>query len=383
MGRDLLRPQAGVQEETLDKDERFDVVLKRYDHLNDQLSKQEVIRDQSLYRRLARERSDLSEAVESINSYRDIERRVREDRDVVESGDDAELIELAEAELEELEERLEELDERIKMLLIPKDPDDSRNTLFEIRAGTGGNEASLFAADLARMYRLYAEGQDWKVDVMSSNPTEIGGYKEIIFLISGAGAYGKLKFESGVHRVQRVPVTESGGRIHTSAVSVAVLPEAEEVDVTIAPKDLRVDVFRSSGPGGQSVNTTDSAVRITHIPTGMVVTCQDEKSQHKNKAKALKVLRARLLEKAKSEQEEKIAAARKTMVGSGDRSAKIRTYNFPQGRVTDHRINLTLHRLDEILDGALEEIIEALSIAHREELLSEGIEYGKGDEKGA
>ena len=262
------------------------------------------------------------------------------------------------------------------MLLIPKNPDDSRNTVFEIRAGTGGNEASLFASDLARMYRLYAEGQNWKVDVLSSNPTEIGGYKEIIFLISGEGAYGKLKFERGVHRVQRVPVTESGGRIHTSAVSVAVLPEAEEVDVKIAPKDLRVDVFRSSGPGGQSVNTTDSAVRITHIPTGMVVTCQDEKSQHKNKAKALKVLMARLLEKARSEQEEKIAAARRTMVGSGDRSAKIRTYNFPQGRVTDHRISLTLHRLDETLNGDLEEIIDALSIAHREELLSEGIEYG-------
>ena len=375
-------PAAGTREETLDKNERFDAVLKRYDHLNDRLSRQEVIRDQSLYRRLARERSDLSDAVGAIGAYRDLERRVIEDREVVEAGEDAELVELAETELEELEERLEELDERIKLLLIPKDPDDSRNTIFEIRAGTGGNEASLFAADLARMYRLYAESQDWKVDLLSSNPTEIGGYKEIIFLISGAGAFGKLKFESGVHRVQRVPVTESGGRIHTSAVSVAVLPEAEEVDVTIATKDLRVDVFRSSGPGGQSVNTTDSAVRITHIPTGMVVTCQDEKSQHKNKAKALKVLRSRLLEKAKSEQEEKIAEARRTMVGSGDRSAKIRTYNFPQGRVTDHRINLTLHRLDEILDGGLDEVIEALSIAHREELLREGIEYGAEEGNG-
>jgi len=360
----------------VDRNERFDIVLKRYDHLADELSKQEVIRNQSLYRRLARERNDLSEAVRAITTYRELEGRAREDREIVESGGDAELVELAEAELEELDERLEELDERIKILLIPKDPDDSRNTVFEIRAGTGGSEASLFAADLARMYRLYAEGQNWKVDVLSNNPTEIGGYKEIIFLISGEGAYGKLKFERGVHRVQRVPVTESGGRIHTSAVSVAVLPEAEEVDVKIAPKDLRVDVFRSSGPGGQSVNTTDSAVRITHIPTGMVVTCQDEKSQHKNKAKALKVLMARLLEKARSEQEEKIAAARKTMVGSGDRSAKIRTYNFPQGRVTDHRINLTLHRLDETLNGDLEEIVEALAIAHREELLSEGIEHG-------
>ena len=360
----------------MDKNERFDIVLKRYDHLADELSKPEVIRNQSFYRRLARERNDLSEAVEAINSYRELERRAREDREIVESGDDAELVELAETELEEFEERLEEFDERIKVLLIPKDPDDSRNTVFEIRAGAGGSEASLFATDLARMYRLYAEGQNWKVDVLSSNTTEIGGYKEIIFLISGEGVYGKLKFERGVHRVQRVPITESGGRIHTSAVSVAVLPEAEEIDVTIASKDLRIDVFRSSGPGGQSVNTTDSAVRITHIPTGMVVTCQDEKSQHKNKAKALKVLRARLLEKAKSEQEEKIAAARKTMVGSGDRSAKIRTYNFPQGRVTDHRINLTLHRLDETLNGDLGEIVEALAISHREELLSAGIEYG-------
>ena len=365
-----------MREETVNKDERFDMVIERYDHLTDELSKPEVIKDQSLYRRLARERSDLTEAVEAINAYRDLEKRVREDREVLEAGSDEELVELAEAEIEELEERMDELDERIKLLLIPKDPDDSRNTVLEIRAGTGGNEASLFAADLARMYRLYAEGQSWKVDVLSSSPTEIGGYKEIIFLVSGAGAYGKLKFERGVHRVQRVPVTESGGRIHTSAVSVAVLPEAEEVDVKIAPKDLRVDVFRSSGPGGQSVNTTDSAVRITHIPTGMVVTCQDEKSQHKNKAKALKVLRARLLEKAKEEQEEEIAAARRTMVGSGDRSAKIRTYNFPQGRVTDHRINLTLHRLDETLNGDLDEIIEGLSIAHREELLSRGVEHG-------
>jgi peptide chain release factor 1 len=357
----------------LDRAERFEVILKRYDHLADELAKPQVIKNQTLYRKLARERNELSEAVEAIAMYRMLALRVEEDRRIVESGDDPELVELAETELKELQDQLEEIDERIKVLLIPRDPDDSRNTVFEIRAGTGGNEASLFAADLARMYRLYAEREHWKVEVLGSSPTEIGGFKEIIFLISGEGAYGKLKFERGVHRVQRVPITESGGRIHTSAVSVAVLPEAEEVEVTIAPKDIRVDVFRSSGPGGQSVNTTDSAVRITHIPSGMVVTCQDEKSQHKNKAKALKVLRARLLEKARDEQEERIAEARRTMVGSGDRSAKIRTYNFPQGRVTDHRINLTIHDLGEILDGNLDEFIEALSVAHREELLSKNI----------
>ncbi len=359
----------------MNRQDRYEAVLKRYDKLGEELVKPATIKNQRLYRKLAREHRDLGEAAEAIKEYRDLERRAEEDRDVMRSGDDQELVSLAESELEELDERMDELDERIKHLLIPSDPDDTRNTVFEIRAGTGGNEASLFAADLARMYRLYAENNKWKVEVLSSSPTEIGGYKEIILLVTGQDAFGRLKFERGVHRVQRVPVTESGGRIHTSAVSVAVLPEAEEVDVKIDPRDLRIDVYRSSGPGGQSVNTTDSAVRITHIPTGMVVTCQDEKSQHKNKAKALKVLRARLLEKARNEQEEKIAEARRTMVGSGDRSAKIRTYNFPQGRVTDHRIGLTLHTLDSVLDGDLDEIIEALSMAHREELLSKGIDF--------
>jgi peptide chain release factor 1 len=359
----------------LNREERYKAVLGRYEHLTAELEKPATIKNQRLYKKLARERNDLGEAVQAINEYRELERRAEEDREVVKSADDPELVSLAETEIEELDERMEELDESIKHLLVPSDPDDTRNTVFEIRAGTGGDEASLFAADLARMYRLYAEKHRWKIEVLSSSPTEIGGYKEVILLISGQDAYGRLKFERGVHRVQRVPVTESGGRIHTSAVSVAVLPEAEEVDVKIDPKDLRIDVFRSSGPGGQSVNTTDSAVRVTHIPTGLVVTCQDEKSQHKNKAKALKVLRARLLEQAREEQEEKIAEARRTMVGSGDRSAKIRTYNFPQGRVTDHRIGLTLHSLDEILDGNLEEIIEALSVAHREELLSKGIDF--------
>jgi peptide chain release factor 1 len=353
----------------LKRGNRYETVLKRYDRLTEELAKQEVIKNQPLYRKLARERSDLEEAATAIQQLKTLERRRDEDRDVVSSSSDPELVELARTELEEIEREMEKLDDEIKVLLLPRDPDDSRNTVFEIRAGTGGDEATLFAADLARMYRLFAEGQSWKVEILSSNPSEIGGFKEIIFLVKGGDAFGKLKFERGVHRVQRVPVTESGGRIHTSAVSVAVLPEAEEVDVRIAPKDLRIDVYRSSGPGGQSVNTTDSAVRVTHVPTGLVVTCQDEKSQHKNKAKALKVLRSRLHEKARREQQQEIAEARRSMIGSGDRSAKIRTYNFPQGRVTDHRIGLTIHNLDGVLNGDLAEIIDALAVAHREELL--------------
>ncbi|MBN1164507.1 MAG: peptide chain release factor 1 [Candidatus Krumholzibacteriota bacterium] len=358
--------------------ERYQTVLKRYDQLGEELSQPENIRNRQLYRKLAKERSDLDPAVEAIKRYLDITRRLEEDREVVDASADAELMELARSEIEELQDQQEELEEEIKLMLIPSDPDDSRNTVFEIRAGTGGEEAALFAGDLARMYRLFAEKEKWKVEILSSSPTEMGGYKEIIFLVRGENAYGKLKFESGVHRVQRVPVTESGGRIHTSAVSVAVLPEAEEIEVQLDPKELKVDVYRSSGPGGQSVNTTDSAVRITHLPTGMVVTCQDEKSQHKNKAKALKVLRSRLLEKAKREQADEIAKARRSMVGSGDRSAKIRTYNFPQGRVSDHRVNLTLHDLDNILDGDLEEIINELAVAHREELLALEMEKKSG-----
>ena len=351
--------------------ERYRKVLERFEHLAMEMGKPENIRNQARYREIARERSDLEDAAAAIRRWFEIEDRVRDDREAIESSGDPELEALAESELEELIPEMKELEEKIKLLLIPSDPDDSRNTVLEIRAGTGGDEAALFTADLARMYRQYAEGQGWKVERLGSSPTEMGGFKEIIFLISGKNAYGRLKFEKGVHRVQRVPVTESGGRIHTSAVSVAVLPEAEEVDVDLEPNDLKVDVYRSSGPGGQSVNTTDSAVRITHLPTGLVVTCQDEKSQHKNKAKAMKVLRSRLLEKARSEQEEEIARARKSMVGSGDRSAKIRTYNFPQGRVTDHRIGYTTHNLDGVLDGDLEEIIEELAVAHREELLAE------------
>ncbi|TMB22192.1 MAG: peptide chain release factor 1, partial [Deltaproteobacteria bacterium] len=283
---------------------------------------------------------------------------------------DAELRELARSELPALEARLAALDATLKHLLLPKDPNDERNTVLEIRAGTGGDEASLFAAELFRMYSRYAERHGWRVEVLSSSPTGLGGFKEVIALVQGKGAFSRLKFEGGVHRVQRVPVTETQGRIHTSAVTVAVLPEAEDVEVELADKDLRIDVYRSSGPGGQSVNTTDSAVRVTHLPTGLVVTCQDEKSQHKNKSKALKILRARLLERARSEQQSEIAANRKAMVGSGDRSEKIRTYNFPQSRVTDHRVNLTLHTLDRVLDGDIDPIVDALVVRQQAEALA-------------
>jgi peptide chain release factor 1 len=280
--------------------------------------------------------------------------------------------ELARSEIPAIDARLAELDATLKRLLIPKDPNDERNTVLEIRAGTGGDEASLFAAELFRMYTRYAERQGWRIEVLSSSPTGLGGFKEVIALVQGKGAFSRLKFEGGVHRVQRVPVTETQGRIHTSAVTVAVLPEAEDVEVDIDEKELRIDVFRSSGPGGQSVNTTDSAVRVTHLPTGLVVSCQDEKSQHKNKAKALKILRARLLDRARQEQQSEIAANRKAMVGSGDRSEKIRTYNFPQSRVTDHRVNVTVHTLDRVLDGDLDVIVTALATRQQAEALQGG-----------
>ncbi len=340
--------------------ELLDKFEKRYREVSDDLMKPEVLTDQNRLKTLSRERRHLEEIVEIARKYRKLLKDVEGAREIIEADEDNDLVEMARAELEENEAAIEEIEEKLRVMLLPRDPNDDKDVVVEIRAGTGGEEAALFAADLYRMYSRYAEDQGWKIEPLSVSPTGVGGIKEIIFGISGDGAYSKLKFESGVHRVQRVPVTESSGRIHTSAASVAVLPEAEDVDITIKEADLKVDVYRSSGPGGQSVNTTDSAVRITHLPTGLVVTCQDEKSQLKNKNKAMKVLRARLLDQAIREQDEKIAAQRKSMVSTGDRSAKIRTYNFPQGRVTDHRIGLTLYRLNSILDGGLDELIESL-----------------------
>lgn len=288
---------------------------------------------------------------------------VADDKEMLDAGQDKEFEEMIRLEMAEAEETIERASEELKILLLPKDPNDEKNVIMEIRGGTGGDEAALFAADLMRMYSMYAESKNWKIDILSSNPTDIGGYKEVSFSIEGQGAYSRLKFESGVHRVQRVPETESSGRIHTSAVTVAVLPEVEEVEVEINQNDLRIDVFRAGGPGGQCVNTTDSAVRITHIPTGIVVSCQDEKSQHKNKDKAMKILRSRIYDVMEEQRHKEIADERKSQVGSGDRSERIRTYNFPQSRVTDHRINLTLYKLEQILDGNLDEIIDALVTA--------------------
>ena len=361
----------------MESSERYRTVLDRFNDITRKMADPDVISNREKYKELAIERSDLEDAVEQIKRYFKVSDMIEEDRKVMKESDDKELVDFARSEIEGLEKELEELEDRINLMLIPRDPDDSRNTVFEIRAGTGGDEAALFAGDLARMYRLYADKNNWKMEILSCHPSEVGGYKEIIFMINGQDAYGKLKFESGVHRVQRVPETESGGRIHTSAVTVAVLPEASKIDVNIDKKDLRIDVFRSSGPGGQSVNMTDSAVRITHIPTGLVVSCQDEKSQHKNRAKALKVLRSRLFNRLREERDQKRAKKRRDMVGSGDRSAKIRTYNFPQGRVSDHRINYTSHNLKGILDGDLDDLIENLMLSHREQILAEELEQAE------
>ena len=358
----------------MDNTKRYETIVERYDQLTGQMSLPDVINDQKVYRDFAVERSELEQVVVQIRKHFKFSKTMKEDEKVINDSNDKELVEFAKMEMAEIKGDIEKVEKEINFLLIPKDPDDSKNTIFEIRAGTGGNEAALFVGDLARMYRLFAEKNKWKLDVIGSHPSEAGGFKEIIFMISGKDVFGKLKFEKGVHRVQRVPETESGGRIHTSAVTVAVLPEAKEIDIKIEQKDLKIDVFRASGPGGQSVNMTDSAVRITHIPSGLVVSCQDEKSQHKNKDQALKVLRARLFEAAKKEQDEKRAKKRRSMVGSGDRSAKIRTYNYPQGRVSDHRIKFTTHNLKGVMDGELNEIIEALVLSEREKQLTEEIE---------
>ena len=341
---------------------KLESVSRKYDELTKLLSDPEVITDQQAFMRYSKEQAEISDVVEKYREYMEVGRGIADAEEIIaDKKNDADFREMAEVELSELKAKKAVIEDELKLLLVPKDPNDSRNTILEIRAGTGGDEAALFAADLYRMYAKFAEKRRWKVEILDSNPTGGGGFKEIVALMTGKGAYGKLKYESGVHRVQRIPATESSGRIHTSAATVAVLPEAEEAEINIDQKDLRIDTFCASGPGGQCVNTTYSAVRITHIPTGVVVSCQDERSQLKNRAKAMKVLQARLLEQKTLEQEAERSQDRKSQVGTGDRSERIRTYNFPQNRVTDHRVGLTLHKLDVVMEGELDEIIEALT----------------------
>ncbi|PUU95573.1 peptide chain release factor 1 [Halanaerobium sp.] len=343
-----------------DLEEKLDKLVANYKKLNSKLSDPEVINDSEKYQKLLKKHAKLKKIVDKYKEYKEAKEGIKEAEEMMELDDDPEMQALFEEEIAELKPKKERLQERLPIMLLPDDPNDEKNVIVEIRAGAGGDEAGLFAADLYRMYTRYAESKGWKVEVMSANESGTGGFKEIIFTIEGTDIFKYLKYESGVHRVQRVPSTESSGRIHTSTATVAVLPEAEEVDVEINTNDLTIDTFRSSGPGGQSVNTTDSAIRITHEPTGLTVSCQDEKSQHKNKAKAMRILRARLQEKKEQEKQQERAEARKSQVGTGDRSEKIRTYNFPQGRVSDHRINLTVHQLDKILDGDLDQVIEPL-----------------------
>jgi peptide chain release factor 1 len=349
--------------------DRLQAIETQYLDLEQRLSDPEVIRAQDVYQKLMKEHAELAPLIQAFRRYRHLEKELADSQSLLKDESDEDLKDMAREEVQSLKEQIGQVEEDLRLLLLPKDPSDDKNVLLEIRAGTGGEEAALFAADLYRMYTRLAERRGWKLEVMSHSATGLGGLKELIALISGDRVYSQLKFESGTHRVQRVPETESQGRIHTSAVTVAVLPEAEDVDVQISPEELRVDVYRSSGPGGQSVNTTDSAVRITHLPTGLVVTCQDEKSQHKNKAKALKVLQARLFDLKQQEQQRQIAQERKTQVGSGDRSERIRTYNYPQGRITDHRIGLTLYRLESILDGDLDELLNGLTTHYRTQAL--------------
>ncbi|EGD53038.1 bacterial peptide chain release factor 1 (bRF-1) [Thermoanaerobacter thermohydrosulfuricus] len=348
--------------------DKLQAIEDRYVELSQKISDPNIISNVNEWRKYVKEHAAIEDIVLKYREYKKVLEDIEATKELLSSNDE-ELKEMAEEELSQLEEKKEKLLEEIKILLIPKDPNDEKNVIMEIRAGAGGEEAALFAHDLFRMYSMYAEKKGWKVEIMSSNETDIGGFKEVILNISGKGAYSRLKYESGVHRVQRVPTTEAGGRIHTSTATVAVLPEVEEVDVEINPNDIKVDVFRSGGHGGQSVNTTDSAVRVTHIPTGIVVTCQDERSQIQNRERALKILRAKLYEMALQEQQREIAETRKSQVGTGERSERIRTYNFPQGRVTDHRIGLTLYRLQEVLDGDLDEIIDALILNDQAEKL--------------
>ncbi len=343
---------------------------EKYNDLEAGLGDPEALKDQKRYQQLAREHAEISPVIQAYRQYKNIQKQIADNK-VLLADPDPEMRDLARTELAELEQQKDSLEQKIKLLLLPKDPNDEKNVLLEIRAGTGGEEAALFAADLFRMYLRYAERKKWKVEVLSEHSTGIGGFKEIIAMISGDSVYSHLKYEGGTHRVQRVPDTETQGRIHTSAVTVAVLPEAADVDVDIDQSDLRIDVYRASGAGGQHVNKTESAVRITHIPTGLVVQCQDERSQHKNRAKAMKVLMARLLDLKRSEQQAQISEERKSIVGTGDRSERIRTYNFPQGRVTDHRIGLTLYRLDSIMDGDIDEIIESLGTYFQAQALAE------------
>lgn len=349
--------------------EKLQDLETKYEQLTEMMSKEEVLNNPAELQKCAKAQADLEDIVVAYREYKKVREDLSYSKEMLAEKLDPEMEEMVKAEIKELSEKEEELERKLTILLLPKDPNDNKNVIMEIRAGTGGDEAGLFAADLYKMYTRYAEMQGWKVEVMNSNYTDVGGFKEITFMIIGKGAYSKLKFEGGVHRVQRVPATESSGRIHTSAATVAILPEAEEVEVEINPNDLRIDVFCSSGPGGQSVNTTQSAVRVTHLPTGLVVSCQDEKSQQMNKEKAIKVLRSRLLEKYQQEQHGELDAQRRGMIGSGDRSERIRTYNFPQGRVSDHRINLTLHKLDQILLGHLDELIDALVTTDQAEKL--------------
>jgi peptide chain release factor 1 len=344
-------------------------IEERSDEIARRLADPAIFSQQAEYARLRKEHADSQETVARFGEYRDVLRRITEARHILTEGGDRELEELAQAEIDELTGRQAALEAELTRLLLPRDPNDDKNVFVEIRAGAGGDEAALFASDLARMYTKYAERQRWKVEIMDSSATGVGGLKDVILFVQGRGAWSRLKFERGVHRVQRVPVTESAGRIHTSTVTVAVLPEAEDVDVKVDERELRVDVYRSSGPGGQGVNTTDSAVRITHIPTGLVVTCQDERSQIKNRAKAMRVLKARLLERAQEEQQAAIAADRRSQVGTGERSERIRTYNFAQNRVTDHRVGVTLHRLPEVLEGDIDELVQALAAAEQAERL--------------